>query len=118
MFRVIVRSVRRFREWANYTPEVRKITHADRIKELKTDEFVSGEYLKGLIAASRKKADLQEIMKYLADKSKTANLSAREVAALKRKVVEKIDALDMKELLKHFRDKGTLHFADWLDIFL
>ncbi|AMV11518.1 hypothetical protein GT3570_11350 [Geobacillus thermoleovorans] len=118
MFRVIVQSVRRFREWANYTPEIKKPTHADKIKELQTDELVSKEYLQSLINASRKKTDLQEILKYLNDKAKTANLNTQEIAKLKWKISEKIDTLDMKEMLKQFREGGHISLTDWWDYFV
>jgi hypothetical protein len=99
-------------------PNLPKWTHADKIRELKTDEWVSGEYLSKLINASRKKTDLNEIAKYLADKNKVANLKPSELAQLKAKLTEKIDLIDMKALLKHFRENGSINFADWFDIFL
>jgi hypothetical protein len=99
-------------------PNLPKWTHADKIRELKTDEYVSGEYLAKLINASRKKTDLNEIAKYLADKNKVANLKPSELAQLKAKLTEKIDLIDMKALLKHFRENGTINFSNWFDIFL
>jgi hypothetical protein len=100
------------------TPPVPKWTHADKIRELKTDEYVSGEYLTKLINASHKKSDLNEIAKYLADKNKVANLKPSELAQLKAKLTERMDLIDMKALLKHFRDNGTINFSNWFDIFL
>jgi hypothetical protein len=99
-------------------PNLPKWTHADKIRELKTDEYVSGEYLAKLINASRKKTDLNEIARYLSDKNKVANLKPSELAQLKAKLAEKIDLIDMKALLKHFRDNGSINFADWFDLFL
>jgi Ca2+-binding EF-hand superfamily protein len=101
-----------------HTSPVPKWTHADKIRELKTDEYVSGEYLAKLINASRKKTDLNEIAKYLVDKNKVANLKPSELAQLKAKLTERMDLIDMKALLKHFRENGSINFADWFDLFL
>ena len=100
------------------TPSVPRWTHADKIRELQTDEYVSGEYLAKLINASRKKEDLNEIARYLNDERKVANLKPSELAQLKTKLTEKMDLIDMKALLKHFRENGTLDFAHWFDLFL
>lgn len=102
-------------------PKVRELpspkpwTHADKIKELPTDQFVSSDYIKSLITNSHKKTDLNEVIRYLRDKSRAGNLDKREIGALLKKAQNKIDDIDIKTILKHARENGTISFSSIIE---
>ena len=103
--------------WKNEPIPVKEyiITHADRIKGLKNDEFVSGDWIKKLINTSRKPEDLLEIRKYLKNPEKTANMGGNEVGSLIRTVNNKIKDIEKNELLEKLlksMKEGMIFFTD------
>lgn len=96
-------------------PSPKPWTHADKIKELPTDQFVSPDYLKSLITNSHKKTDLNEVIRYLKDNSRAGNLDRRELRSLLKKAQDKIDTIDIRALLNHARENGTISFSSIIE---
>lgn len=94
-----------------------KWTHADKIKELHLNEWLSPDYLKKLIVNSKKPSDVKEILAYLKDNGKVGNLNDSTYSSLLRAAKAKLSKLEdnelMKEILKRAKDR-TLQFIDFL----
>lgn len=93
-------------------------SHADKIKELKTDSRLSPDYIENLIKNSNNKTDLNAIVNYLKDKDKVDNIPAGKVEQLKKIANEKIENIELKELLKLAKDKGLLSLEDTINLFI
>jgi hypothetical protein len=91
---------------------VKVSTFAQKIKALKTDEFVGDEYISGLIKSSKSKANLNAIKEYL-ESDRSSNLPINIVKKFVRQVNYKLNAIDKDELLQKLLEKAE-HLDDLL----
>jgi hypothetical protein len=91
---------------------VKVSTFAQKIKALKTDEFVGDEYIAGLIKSSKNKTNLSAIKEYL-ESDRSSNLPVNVVKKFIRQVNYKINAIDKDELLQRLLEKAE-HLDDLL----